>query len=30
VRGWAAATAHDHLRQLPQAWKRFRDADPFW
>jgi CHAD domain-containing protein len=30
VRGWAAATAHDHLEQLPQAWKRFRDTKPFW
>jgi inorganic triphosphatase YgiF len=30
VRGWAAATAHDHLEQLPQAWKRFREVEPFW
>ncbi len=30
VRGWAAATAHDQLQQLPQVWKRFRAAEPFW
>jgi CHAD domain-containing protein len=30
VRGWAAAIAHDHLARLPQTWKRFRDAEPFW
>jgi inorganic triphosphatase YgiF len=30
VRGWAAATARDHLEQLPQAWKRFREVEPFW
>jgi inorganic triphosphatase YgiF len=30
VRGWAAATAHDHLEQLPQAWKRFREVEAFW
>ena len=30
VRGWAAATARDHLERLPQAWKRFRAADTFW
>lgn len=30
LRGWAAALAQDHLRGLPRAWKRFRDARPFW
>jgi inorganic triphosphatase YgiF len=30
VRGWAAASAHTHLEQLPAAWKRFRDVDEFW
>jgi inorganic triphosphatase YgiF len=30
VRGWAAATARDHLEQLPPAWKRFRGAETFW
>ena len=30
VRGWAAATAHDRLEQLPQAWKHFREVGTFW
>ena len=30
VRGWAAATARDHLEQLPAAWKRLREVEPFW
>ncbi len=30
ARGWAGATAEDHLEQLPDAWKAFKDADPFW
>ncbi|MCC7547050.1 MAG: CHAD domain-containing protein [Burkholderiales bacterium] len=30
LRGWAAALAEDHLASLPKAWKRFRDARPFW
>ena len=30
LRGWAAAMAQAHLEALPLAWKRFRQADPFW
>ncbi|HZP87731.1 MAG TPA: CHAD domain-containing protein [Burkholderiales bacterium] len=30
LRGWSAAGARAQIEQLKPAWKRFRDADPFW
>ena len=30
ARGWSAATARAHIERLPDAWKRFRQSEPFW
>ena len=30
ARGWSSATARAYIERLPEAWKRFRQCDPFW
>jgi len=30
ARGWSSATARAYIERVPDAWKRFRQCEPFW
>jgi CHAD domain-containing protein len=30
VRGWATGAAQAHMAELPAAWNRLRECEPFW